>query len=42
MMSDLEDLSLDFTACFFDWYQVTFPDMEDPENLINKALSKGI
>lgn len=38
-MSDLEDLSLDFTACFFDWYQVTFPDMEDPENLINKALS---
>lgn len=37
-MSDLENLSLEFSDCFFDWYQVTFSDMEEPENLINKAL----
>lgn len=31
-------VKIEFTDSFFDWYQVTFPNLSSPEHLIEKAL----
>lgn len=37
-MTKEAEVKMEFTDSFFDWYQVTFPNLSDPENLIEKAL----